>query len=308
MPTDLSLARPVQLVTALAAGLLLALAFAVPSAHAAARDSDRDGMPNEWERAHDLSPYHANAGGDPDRDRLVNLREYRRHTDPRREDTDRDGVDDGDEVRVFGSNPGDPDGDDDGKRDGDEDKDHDGTKNEDEDDPKEPCGADDDDSDHDGVANEDENEQDTLPGDPDSDDDGVKDGDEDADDDGVENEDEDDSSDDACEGDRDKDGVDEEDENDAMGTVVSFDAETGVLVIQTEEGQLVGTVTGETEFFWSDCDCAEEGEPTSAALVEGALVEKAVLEEGFFYKITLLCDENGEGEDPEPDPDPEGEG
>ncbi len=40
-----------------------------------------------------LSPYHANAGGDPDRDRLVNLREYRQHTNPRREDTDRDGVD-----------------------------------------------------------------------------------------------------------------------------------------------------------------------------------------------------------------------
>ncbi len=204
---------------------------------------------------------------------------------------------------MFGSDPVDPDGDGDGKRDGDEDRNHDGTKNEDEDDPMEPCAADDDDSDHDGVANEDENEQETRPLDPDSDDDGVKDGDEDADDDGIENEDEDDNGDDACEGDRDGDGVDQEDENDALGAVVSFDSGTGLLVIQTEEGQLVGTVTGETVLQWSDCDCADEGDPSAAALVEGAKIETALLEEGVFDKIKLLCDENGEGRGSGPEPD-----
>jgi hypothetical protein len=288
-------AQPVRLAHALAAGLLLALAIAVPSASSAVRDSDRDGMPNRWERAHDLNPYVANAAGDPDRDGLVNLREYRHGTDPRREDSDRDGVDDRDEVVAFGSDPRDADGDGDGKRDGDEDKDHDGTKNEDEDDPKEPCAADDDDGDHDGVANEDENEQGTSPAKSDSDGDGTKDGDEDADEDGIENEDEDDTGEDACEGDRDKDGVDEEDENDVIGVVVSYDPETGVLDIETSEGHLVGTVGEETLLAWSDCDC--EGLPVAEALVPGARVEKAILEEGAFWKVRLLCDENGEPED-----------
>lgn len=295
MRIDLSVAKPARLAYALIAGLLLALAIAIPSAGAAVRDSDGDGMPNWWERAHDLRPYVANAAGDPDRDRLSNLGEYRRGTDPRREDTDRDGVDDGDEVKAFGSDPADPDGDGDGKRDGDEDRDHDGTKNEDEDDPKEQCDADDDDSDRDGVANEDENEQGTYPGKADSDGDGTKDGDEDADGDGIENEDEDDTGEDACEGDRDKDGVDEEDENDVMGVVASYDPETGVLDIETAEGHLVGTVTEGTLLAWSDCDC--EGEPVAEALAAGARVEKAVLEEGVFVKVRLLCDENGPAEE-----------
>jgi hypothetical protein len=295
MRIELPSARPARLAYALVGALLLALAVAIPSAGAAVRDSDRDGMPNWWEQAHGLNSHAANAAGDADRDGLVNVREYRHGTDPRREDSDRDGVDDGDEVKVLGSDPGDPDGDGDGKRDGDEDKDHDGTKNEDEDDPKEPCRADDDDADHDGVANEDENEQGTSPGKADSDGDGKKDGDEDADGDGVENEDEDDSADDACEGDRDKDGVDEEDENDVMGVVVSYDPETGVLDIETPDGHLVGTVGEDTLLAWSDCDC--EGAPVTAALVPGARVEKATLDEGVFLKVRLLCDENGTPED-----------
>lgn len=300
MRIELPSAKPARLAYALIGALLLALAVAIPSASAGVRDSDGDGMPNWWEKAHGLSPYVANAGGDPDRDRLVNLREYRNGTNPRREDTDRDGVDDGDEVRTFGSDPTDRDGDGDGKRDGDEDKDHDGTKNEDEDDSKEPCVADDDDSDHDGVANEDENEQGTNPAKADSDGDGKKDGDEDADGDGIENEDEDDSADDACEGDGDKDGVDQEDENDVMGVVASYDPETGVLDIETEDGHIVGTVTEDTRLAWSDCDCG--GEPSTEALVAGARVELAIVEEGFYAKVRLLCDENGT-----PEEEPEGE-
>ena len=73
MPSNLSYSQPIRLVVALAAGLLLALALAAPSADAAGRDSDGDGMPNRWERAHELNPHRANASGDPDRDRLVIL-------------------------------------------------------------------------------------------------------------------------------------------------------------------------------------------------------------------------------------------
>ena len=127
-----------RFVVALAAGLLFALTM-VASSHAAGRDSDHDGMPNRWERAQGLNPHKADARGNPDRDGLANLREFKHRTDPLREDTDGDGVDDGDEVGGFHSNPNDPDVDGDGKRDGDEDADHDGTKNEDEDDPSENC-------------------------------------------------------------------------------------------------------------------------------------------------------------------------
>src|SRR6478672_131450 len=101
----------------------------------ASRDSDHDGMPNRWEVAHHLDAHRANARGNPDRDRLSNLAEFRHHTNPRDEDTDNDGV-----------------------KDGDEDADHDGVDNEDEDDATESCAADDDDADEDGLDDEDEND------------------------------------------------------------------------------------------------------------------------------------------------------
>ena len=59
------------------------LALATP-AQAAARDTDRDGMPNWWERAHGLDWRKANAGGDPDRDGISNIKEFRLGLDPRR--------------------------------------------------------------------------------------------------------------------------------------------------------------------------------------------------------------------------------
>ena len=131
----------------------------------ASRDSDHDGMPNRWEVAHHLDAHRANARGNPDRDRLGNLAEFRHHTNPRDEDTDNDGDDDGDEVRDgrASTNVRDADTDDDGVRDGDED----------------------------GLDDEDENDHGTRVHDADSDDDGVSDADEDSDDDHVSNSDDD---------------------------------------------------------------------------------------------------------------------
>lgn len=49
----------------------------------APQDSDGDGMPDEWEKAHGLSPNDASdAGADPDKDGYTNIEEYINGTDP----------------------------------------------------------------------------------------------------------------------------------------------------------------------------------------------------------------------------------
>jgi hypothetical protein len=102
------------LVVAIFAFALLAL----PSA-ALAKDSDHDGMPNGWEKAHGLNPNKANAKRDPDHDGLTNIQEFRHKTDPKSADTDGDDLNDGQEVEL-GDNPNDADTDNDGIRDGNE--------------------------------------------------------------------------------------------------------------------------------------------------------------------------------------------
>jgi hypothetical protein len=115
----------------------------------AATDSDRDGLPNTWERAMSLTnPYRADSDRDglpdgredPDRDGLTNRQEYLAGMHPRRADTDRDGIrdgredTDGDGLRtafefLAGTSPRRADTDGDGLRDGREDPDHDGLSN-----------------------------------------------------------------------------------------------------------------------------------------------------------------------------------
>ncbi len=84
------------------------------------QDSDSDGMQDLWEIANDLDPFDsADAIDDEDNDELNNLLEYQNNTDPRDNDSDDDGVLDGEEV-TDGTNPLNPDSDEDGLTDSEE--------------------------------------------------------------------------------------------------------------------------------------------------------------------------------------------
>jgi hypothetical protein len=281
----------------MAATVAATCAFASP-ALAASGDRDGDGMPNRWEVRHGLDPDVANARFDADHDRLTNGREYRHHGLPRDEDTDNDGIDDGDEVLVFDTRVDDRDSDNDGRIDGEENADRDRLRNEDEDDAREACIADDDDADHDGIANEDENELHLRGRDRDSDDDGILDGNEDRDDDGVDNDDEDDRDDDRCDGDFDDDGVEDEDEDEQFGFVSSYDVVSGALTITAFSGMVISTtVTDETELEWDGDDCAGTDEVTDADLGAEPMIEEYELERsGELEELELIRPSGGHEE------------
>lgn len=82
-------------------------------------DTDADSMPDAWEQLHfgDLT---RDGTADEDNDGLGNLQEFINDTDPNNQDTDSDGLNDGDEVNTYGSDPNDPDTDGDGLMDGEE--------------------------------------------------------------------------------------------------------------------------------------------------------------------------------------------
>lgn len=66
---------------------------------AASNDKDGDQMDDAWELANKLDPNNKNdATEDPDKDKLINLKEYQFDTDPHKADTDNDGMPDGWEV------------------------------------------------------------------------------------------------------------------------------------------------------------------------------------------------------------------
>jgi Bacterial TSP3 repeat len=113
-------------------GAVIAALLAVPgAAMAKSRDRDHDKLPDKWEKKFHLSTHKKNANGDPDRDGLNNLGELRSGTNPRRADTnnngvndanddqDNDGVDNADEMAEH-TNPRDADTDNDGVGDGEE--------------------------------------------------------------------------------------------------------------------------------------------------------------------------------------------
>jgi Bacterial TSP3 repeat len=113
-------------------GVVIAALLAVPgAAMAKSRDRDHDKLPDKWEKKFHLSTQKNNAKGDPDHDGLNNLGEFRAGTNPRKADTDgdgindanddqdNDGVDNADEMADH-TNPRDADTDNDGVRDGEE--------------------------------------------------------------------------------------------------------------------------------------------------------------------------------------------
>ena len=72
-------------------------------------DTDGDGIPDGWERNNGLNPDKASDGSDDfDGDGLSNLLEYQNGSFLWVADSDRDGLTDGEEVWVFGTNPLDP--------------------------------------------------------------------------------------------------------------------------------------------------------------------------------------------------------
>ncbi len=61
------------------------LTLAAP-AHALGKDTDGDGMPDRWERKHNLNWKKPNARGDADGDGIRNLREFKLGLNPRKPD------------------------------------------------------------------------------------------------------------------------------------------------------------------------------------------------------------------------------
>src|SRR3954468_14249039 len=81
--------------------LTLAL-LAVPASAAAKQGADRnhDGLPDSWESRHHLSLNAKQGSRDPDHDGLSNRSEFKRGTNPRKADSDRDGLNDGAEAKT----------------------------------------------------------------------------------------------------------------------------------------------------------------------------------------------------------------
>src|SRR3954453_21306659 len=113
-------------------GAVVAALLAVPgAAMAKSRDRDHDKLPDKWEHKFHLSTHHKSGKGDPDKDALNNRGGFKAKTNPRKADSDRNGIEDANDDRdhdgdsnrdevEHGTNPCDRDSDDDGVRDGEE--------------------------------------------------------------------------------------------------------------------------------------------------------------------------------------------
>lgn len=83
--------------TAIAVAALALVSLGAAAVVATAKDRNDDGIPDRWERKHDLSLKHKQGKRDQDSDQLRNRGEFRSAMDPRDSDSDDDGIEDGDE-------------------------------------------------------------------------------------------------------------------------------------------------------------------------------------------------------------------
>ncbi len=88
--------RRARLGTLLAMALGVVAIFALPAV-ASAKDRNHDHIPDRWEKRHHLSLKVNQAHKDQDRDQLRNLAEFKAGDNPRSDDSDGDGVTDGEE-------------------------------------------------------------------------------------------------------------------------------------------------------------------------------------------------------------------
>jgi hypothetical protein len=104
---------------ALHAGILAtcAVLLLIVAAPAAAKDRNKDRLPDSWEKQNHLSLKVKQQKRDQDRDKLNNKSEYKFRTNPHRADSDGDGLKDGDEIDED-TDPRNPDTDGDGLKDG----------------------------------------------------------------------------------------------------------------------------------------------------------------------------------------------
>ncbi len=78
--------KPLARVAVALVAAALGMSLLAAPAQAARRDTDGDGMPDRWEKAHNLNWRKANARADADKDGISNIREFRLGLDPRRAD------------------------------------------------------------------------------------------------------------------------------------------------------------------------------------------------------------------------------
>ena len=92
--------------------------------------------------------------------------------------------------------------------------------------------------------------------------------------------------------------MDDEDGNDAMGTVLSYDEDTGVLVIETEDGNLTGLVTTTPGSSGTTAIAARKATSPGGPWSPARRSHESSLKEGVFWKVYLVCDED-EADDPD---------